>query len=114
MVGMLYHKKIRNRDVQKVLQRQVLKPKSPLQLERIIKGFANQHRLRILLLLSKNSDVSIENISKQLSIGYMNTSDHVRKLAMGGLVTKKKIGLNVFITLSTRGKSILVFCKKLE
>jgi DNA-binding transcriptional ArsR family regulator len=87
---------------------------SPKQLERIIKGFANYRRLEIALLLEKRPGLTVEDISKQLSIGYMNAGDHLRKLSMAGLVSKRPRGTSVSHTLTSRGTAILVFCKKLK
>jgi len=85
-----------------------------LKLERIVKGFANHRRLQILNLLEKEPELSVEDISKKLNIGYQNTSDHIRKLAIAGLVMKQGRGTSVFHKLTSRAKSILVFCKRLE
>ncbi len=105
MVGILYKKKV---------YQGVSNLKSVRQLERIFKGLANSHRLNILSLLEQKPGLSVEQIAQKLSLGYMNTSDHLRKLSLGGLVTKNKKGLNVHHKLTVRTKSILVFCKKLE
>lgn len=88
-------------------------PDNYLKLERIIKGFANHRRLEILNLLKKEPELTVENISKKLNIGYENTSDHIRKLAIAGLVMKRGRGTSVCHKLTSRAESILVFCKKL-
>ncbi len=85
-----------------------------LKLERIIKGFANHRRLQMLDLLSKEPELSVDQIAQKLHIGYENTSDHIRKLAIAGLVMKQGRGTSVYHKLTRRGESILVFCKKLE
>ena len=83
-------------------------------LERVIKGFANHRRLQILDLLKREPELSIEDISARLKIGYMNASDHLRKMAIAGLVLKRNEGVTVRHKLSPRAESILVFWKKLE
>ncbi|MBC7836932.1 winged helix-turn-helix transcriptional regulator [Acetobacteraceae bacterium] len=90
------------------------KPKSYRQLERIIKGFANHRRLEILNLLQAQPELSVEEIAERLSIGYVNASDHIRKLAIAGLVLKRSDGTSVRHALTTRATTILVFCKRLE
>lgn len=85
-----------------------------LKLERIAKGFANHRRLQILELLKKEPGLSVDDISTRLHIGYQNASDHIRKLAIAGLVTKHSRGTSVVHKLTSRAESILVFCKKLE
>ncbi|HEY4519615.1 MAG TPA: winged helix-turn-helix domain-containing protein [Candidatus Paceibacterota bacterium] len=83
-------------------------------LERIIKGFANHRRLAILDLLKKRPEQTLDDIVETLGIGYQNASDHVRKLAIAGLVAKRSDGLNVRHKLTPRAETILAFCKKLE
>jgi len=85
-----------------------------LKLERIVKGFANHRRLQILDLLKKEPELTVDDISERLNIGYENTSDHVRKLAIAGLVMKRASGTSVCHKLTPRAESILVFCKRLE
>ncbi len=83
-------------------------------LERLIKGFANHRRLQILELLRREPELSVEEISDRLKIGYTNTSDHIRKMAIAGLLLKRNEGNNVRHKLTPLAESILVFCKKLE
>ena len=83
-------------------------------LERIVKGFANHRRLEILDLLKHSPELSVEEISERLKIGYENASDHLRKLAIAGLVLKRSEGNLVRHKLTVRAESILVFCKKLQ
>ena len=85
-----------------------------LKLERIIKGFANHRRLEILNLLKTKPGLSVDNIAEILRIGYQNASDHIRKLYIAGLVSKKSLGTSVVHQLTHRAEAILVFCKKLE
>jgi DNA-binding transcriptional ArsR family regulator len=84
------------------------------QLERIVKGFANHRRIEILDLLKHESELSVEDISGRLNIGYENASDHIRKLAIAGLVLKRNEGSAVRHKLTSRAESILVFCKRLQ
>ena len=83
-------------------------------LERVIKGFANHRRLQILDLLKQNPGLSVEQISERLRIGYVNTSDHLRKMAIAGLLYKYNEGNMVRHRLTARSETISVFCKKLE
>ena len=83
-------------------------------LERIVKGFANHRRIEILALLQREPELSVDDISERLNIGYENASDHVRKLAIAGLVMKRNDGPSVRHKLTQRGESILMFCKRLQ
>ena len=83
-------------------------------LERIVKGFANHRRIEILDLLQRVPELSVDDISERLRIGYENASDHVRKLAISGLVMKRNDGPSVRHKLTPRGEPILMFCKRLS
>ncbi len=88
--------------------------KSYRQMERIVKGFANHRRLEILDLLKREPELSVDDISERLNLGYENASDHVRKLAIAGLVLKRNDGNAVRHKLTPRAESVLVFCKRLK
>ncbi|HEY4526858.1 MAG TPA: winged helix-turn-helix domain-containing protein [Candidatus Paceibacterota bacterium] len=83
-------------------------------IERIVKGFANHRRIQILDLLKRAPELSVDEISDRLNIGYENASDHIRKLAIAGLVMKRYEATTVRHKLTARGEAILVFCKKLQ
>lgn len=79
-----------------------------------MKGYANHSRLRIMDLLKKEPELSVDEIADKLGAGYMNTSDHLRRLAVAGLVLKRNDGSNVRHKLTRRADNILEFCKRLE
>ena len=83
-------------------------------MERVVKWFANHRRLEILDLLKREPELSVDDISERLGIGYENASDHVRKLAIAGLVLKRNDGNAVRHKLTPRAESVLVFCKRLQ
>jgi len=83
-------------------------------IERVVKGFANHRRIQILDLLNNEPELSVEDIADKLHMGYENTSDHIRKLAISGLVMKRNQGTRVLHKLTPLAIDILVFCKKLE
>ena len=83
-------------------------------LERVIKGFANYRRLQILELLKKKTELSVQEIADELAIGYENASDHIRKMAIAGLVLKRYEGNNVRHCLTDRAKTVLIFCKEID
>ena len=82
-------------------------------MERIVKGFANHRRLQMLDLLRKEPELTLEQIAERLNIGYMNASDHVRRMAIAGLVMKRNDGPRGRHKLTPRAAPILAFCKKL-
>lgn len=83
-------------------------------IERVVKAFANHRRLEIIELLKRRPELSVDEIAAELKVGYENTSDHIRKLAIAGLVLKRNDGNAVRHKLTQRAESILVFCKTLE
>lgn len=83
-------------------------------MERIVKGFASHRRLQILDLLNKEAELSVLDIANRLKMGYENASDHIRKMAIAGLVMKRNDGPNVRHKLTPRAQSVLMFCKTLE
>ena len=80
-------------------------------IEKIVKGFANHRRIQIIELLSKNPNLSVDQISQNLNTDFYTISDHIRKLADAGIIDKKYKGRFVLHTLTKRGKFILLFCK---
>lgn len=80
-------------------------------IEKIVKGFANHRRIQVLELLEKIPNLSVDEISQNLNVGFFTISDHIRKLADTGLVDKQYKGRFVIHSLTKRGKSILLFCK---
>ncbi len=82
--------------------------------ERIVKGFANHRRLQILELLENEPELSVLEIAEKLNINFKTASEHLRRLAISGLVLKRYEGLNVRHKLSERGCKILKFLRILE
>ncbi len=88
--------------------------KSYHHLERIVKGFANHRRLAIMELLNKEAELSVAEIAKRLKINFKTASEHLRRLAIAGLIMKRSDGLSVRHRLTSRGLSILKFLRILE
>lgn len=83
-------------------------------LERMIKGFANHRRIEMLELLERKPELSVLDITEELHIGYQNASDHVRKMAIAGLVMKRNAGSAVLHRLTPRAQAVLSFCRSLS
>ncbi|OGZ31773.1 MAG: hypothetical protein A3H02_01775 [Candidatus Niyogibacteria bacterium RIFCSPLOWO2_12_FULL_41_13] len=88
--------------------------KTNRQLERIVKGFANHRRIEIMELLKQRPELSVEEISDVLNINFKTASEHLRRLAISGLLIKRSEGNNVRHKLTERGQSILKFLRILE
>jgi DNA-binding transcriptional ArsR family regulator len=83
-------------------------------LERIVKGFANKRRLAMLALLERRPDLPLFGIAETLHLNLKTVSEHVRRLSLAGLVTKRSQGNSVRHALTGRGKSILKFLRILD
>lgn len=88
--------------------------KNKRELEKIFKGLANHRRVEILLLLNKQPDLSVIDISEKLNTNFKTIAEHIRKMHIAGLVFKTNRGNSVCHTLSPLGKSVLEFCRTLE
>lgn len=84
------------------------------QLEKIAKGFANHRRIEILALLEKVPELALFNIAEMLKINFKTASEHLRRLAIAGLILKHNEGSCVRHALSPVGKHILKFLRTLE
>lgn len=83
-------------------------------LERTVKGFANHRRIQIIELLENSPELSVQEISSELKINFKTASEHIRRLAIAGLVLKRSQGINVRHKLTAPGISILKFLRILE
>lgn len=88
--------------------------KSYRDLERIIKGCANHRRIQIMELLSSNPELSVDEIADRLEVNYKTIAEHIRRLAIAGLVLKRSEGSSVRHKLTDRGLLILKFLRTLE
>ncbi len=80
-------------------------------LERYFKGVANHRRIDILVLISKNDGITVEQISESLDCNFKTISDHIRRLVVAGLVYKNYKGTKVMHALSSYGKLFITFLK---
>ncbi len=83
-------------------------------IERVVKGFANHRRIEILELLAKSPELSVAEISDTLKINYKTGADHIRRLAIAGIIMKRSDNNSVRQALTENGKSILKFLRTLE
>lgn len=88
--------------------------KNHRKLERIVKGCANHRRLQILEALAAEPELSVSELSEKLRINFKTASEHIRRLAIAGLVLKRSDGASIRHCLSAHGSSILKFLRTLE
>lgn len=77
-------------------------------LERIVKGFANHRRIQILMLLKKEPELPVTEISDKIKSDYKNISEHISKMAISGLLIKRSAGNYVRHKLAGRALSIQI------
>jgi len=65
-------------------------------------------------LLSRQPELSVFEISDKLKINFKTGSEHIRRLAIAGLVLKRNEGSSVRHILTDLGESILKFLRTLE
>lgn len=86
--------------------------KNAEQLERHFKGVANHRRIEILLLVSRENNISLSGIAKILKCNLKTLSEHTKKLVYAGLLNKGYTGDGmVKHSLSPYGKIFIKFIK---
>ena len=88
--------------------------KNVRELERVTKGVANHRRIAILSLLGRQPGLTLGDIADRLHINMKTAAEHLRRLAAAGLVEKRYEGRSVCHTLTSVGRNILTFLRKLE
>jgi len=83
-------------------------------LERMVRGFSNHWRIRILRLLAEQPELSVEEIAKKLGGNFKTIAAHIQKLAATGMVLKRSDDQRVRHALTPRAKSVLKFLRTLE
>ena len=88
--------------------------KSPLQLQAIVRGFANHRRIQMLTLLGGHPELSLLEVAGRLRVNLKTASEHLRRLSVSGLVMKRAAGTAVRHKLTPRGQAVLKFLRTLE
>jgi DNA-binding transcriptional ArsR family regulator len=78
-------------------------------LAKVVRGFANRHRISILALLSKNSNLSVSSLSDVLGVSFRTASEHSQRLADAGLIIKQRRGQQIEHRLTPAGRRALRF-----
>ena len=84
------------------------------QLEAIIRGFANHHRIALLRLLAEQPGLTLDACAKALELNVKTASGHLRELSINGLVDKESEGRQVHHTLTERGQSAVAFIEAMR
>ncbi len=84
------------------------------QLERIVRGFSNHRRIRMLEVLDNRPELDLRTLAQACGTHIKTASEHARRLAVAGLILKRAKGTRVLHALSDRGRQILIFLRTLE
>jgi DNA-binding transcriptional ArsR family regulator len=69
-------------------------------LAKLLDGFANPIRLSVLLMLSRNGEMSVGELVEAIGAPQPRVSDHLRCLAWCGYVRARREGSNVFYSIA--------------
>jgi predicted ArsR family transcriptional regulator len=83
-------------------------------MERLVRGFSNHRRIEIIHLLSQQPELSVIEIASELRINFKTASEHIRRLAIAGIIVKRNEGSAVRHALTDTGRTILKFLRTLE
>ncbi len=90
------------------------KTKTAKQMERHLKGMANHYRVEILLLVSEQQGITLEEIVRLLKANEKTIGEHTRRLYQAGLINKQYQGRFVEHSLSPYGKIFVKFLKSFQ
>jgi DNA-binding transcriptional ArsR family regulator len=79
------------------------------QLERILRGFGNDRRLRIIQVLIKEKELSVGDVSKQIKLSFTATSKHLNALYKLDILDRRQKSLVVYYRISNNISGIVRF-----
>ncbi len=85
-------KRMRNSTGQKIV--------NAVELEKILKAFANRRRILILKYLKKESEATVSEIAGTIKLSFRATSQHLRILAGLDIIEREQRSLNAYYRLS--------------
>ena len=84
------------------------------ELEGVVKGFANHHRIQILTLLGSHPELPVTQIAERLQMDLATASEHIRRMTAAGVLIKRHEGRWAYNRLSQRGMQVLDFLRNME
>jgi len=82
----------------------VITDRKAAKLQDYFRGFSNKHRIKMLLELQRQPDLSVQDFADILSINFRTASEHTKKLKNAGLISKKYFNREVVHNLTPLGK----------
>lgn len=89
-------------------------PSENKQLEAILRGMANHHRIALLALLAQQPGLTLDACARNLEMNVKTASGHLRELALVGMVDKQAHGRQVHHTLTDRGRAAVGFIQAVK
>jgi len=87
------------------------KIKTAKQIERHFKGVANHRRIEIIIAISRQGGITVDQIAKSLNCNFKTISEHTQRLFRAGLINKKYSGREVRHSVSPYGRRFASFLK---
>lgn len=84
------------------------------ELERLIRGFANNRRIEILSAICEQPGLSVQELSELLKANMKTIASHIARLHTATLIYKYAEGASMRHRLSPLGISVLKFLRTLE
>ena len=81
--------------------------------EKVMKGAANARRIEILMLLTEHAELSLTDIARRVNGDFRTVGEHMRKLVLSGLISKKSDGNSMQHHITDLGRRILKFVRTL-
>jgi len=83
-------------------------------MERHLKGISNHYRIKILLLISDQPDITLEGIVDNIKANEKTIGEHTRRLYVAGLINKSYRGKFREHNLTPYGKMLVKFLKSFQ
>ena len=78
-----------------------------------MKGAANARRIEILIMLTESPDMSLTEIASAVGGDFRTIGEHLRKLTLAGLISKKSDGKSMQHQITDLGVYVLKFVETL-
>ena len=80
---------------------------SLIEVQEIFKMMGNHYRLKILIELGKQKNLTLDQINQSVGGDFANISAHTKKMQKAGLIKKKYQDVHVLHTLTLNGRRAL-------
>jgi DNA-binding transcriptional ArsR family regulator len=74
--------------------------KSDVELERVMKAFANRRRIAAVRIIKHKKEMTVGNLSDELRLSFKATSKHLSVLTAAGILDKEQRSIQMFFSLA--------------